>query len=128
MFPLYTVASLGVYTIYMHQCPNKKRYVGMTSTSLYDRWKKGTGYIYNSSFYSDIQKYGWDNIKHYKIATVQDKELAKSIESYFIQKYKTSLNKNGYNRVSGELVHHYDETIAEKYIPVEVDSNGRDLS
>lgn len=119
--------NLGVYTIYMHQCPNQKGYVGMTSTSLYDRWRNGDGYVHNESFYSDIKKYGWDNIKHYKIAVVQDRELAKDIESFLIQKYKTSTNKNGYNRVSGKLVHKYDESAMNQYAPIEVDGNGRDV-
>lgn len=120
--------ALGVYIVYMHQCPNKKRYIGMTSTSLYKRWKNGTGYIDNQPFFADIQKYGWENIKHYKIAIVQDKNLAKDIESYYIQKYKTSLKENGYNRISGKLAYRYDESIVDQYTPVEVDKTGHRLT
>lgn len=115
------------YYVYMHQCPNQKRYIGVTSTTLDKRWKKGVGYIDNESFYSDIKKYGWDNIKHYKIAVVQDEHLARKIESLFIQRYKTTTKKNGYNRVSGEMIYEYDELLAEAYSPVEVDGCGIDM-
>lgn len=115
------------YCIYMHQCPNGKRYIGTTSTSLDKRWKYGVGYIDNASFYADIKKYGWDNIKHYKIAVVEDECTAKKIESMFIQKYRTSEKTNGYNRVTSGSEYKHNESDVEKYSLIEVDGCGSDI-
>lgn len=116
-----------LYTIYMHQSPNRKRYIGMTSTSLCCRWKKGVGYIDNQNFYSDILKFGWDNIKHYKITSTTNEKEARKIESFYIQKYKTDSKKHGYNRASGAVVHSFDNIISNNCSIKEVDGLGNEL-
>lgn len=51
-----------IYTFYKLTFPNNMVYVGMTRQKVEDRWSKGRGYS-GQSFYSDILKYDWDNIK-----------------------------------------------------------------
>lgn len=118
----------GVYTVYMHICPNQKRYIGITGTSLQDRWKRGVGYCDNMAFCSDIKKYGWDNIEHYQIAVIQNRELAMDIESFYIQRYNTTSKDYGYNRISGALTHGYDSSVEIQYQPVPVDGDGHILT
>lgn len=52
------------YTVYMHITPSGKRYIGITCRKPEYRWNNGKGYEANEHFYSAINKYGWDNIKH----------------------------------------------------------------
>ena len=112
----------------MHQSPNNKRYVGVTTTTLKQRWKNGLGYMDNIKFYTDILHYGWDEINHYIIAIVDDEVEARNIESCFIQYYKTDTCKNGYNRVSGSLVYQYDDNIIHNTNLKQVDSSGNELT
>lgn len=88
------------YYVYMHICPNGKRYVGITTQRLKSRWRKGKGYINNKHFYNAILKYGWDNIEHlvYKVDT--DKEMF-YLEKYLIAYYNTTDHSNGYNFSKG---------------------------
>lgn len=125
-FPLKACdGNADAYTVYMHQCPNQKRYVGITSTSLQSRWKGGIGYVDNKPFYADIQKYGWENIRHYRIAIVQNERLAKDIETFYIQKYDTISEDKGYNRALKRHGHVGNGAFGKEYAPVEVDGNGR---
>ena len=115
------------FTVYMHKSPNNKKYVGITSTTLDQRWQNGLGYRCNQSFYSDIQRYGWDNIKHYKILTTSDEQLAREVESCLIQQYKTYQKNNGYNRVTGSVIHEYKSSICNDLTFTEVDGKGTTL-
>lgn len=90
------------YFIYIHTCPNRKRYIGQTT---YDNPEKRwgcEGYYYkrNKHFYQAIQKYGWDNIDH-KIFEVKTKELMNFWEKALIYSYKSNDYKYGYNNSSG---------------------------
>ncbi len=114
----------GDYIVYMHESPNGKRYVGSTTTTLSHRWKQGLGYDKNSRFWGDIVEYGWENIKHYIIAIVESKELAKTIESLYIKKYQTTDEKHGYNRSSGETLIDISGDIEEAYPPKQTDESG----
>lgn len=59
-----------MYTVYMHVCPNNKRYIGITKREPSARWgHNGIGYKRNTHFYNAIKLYGWENIKHIIIAT-----------------------------------------------------------
>lgn len=49
--------------LYMHICPNGKKYVGITIQEPNQRWRDGKGYCKNKHFYNAILKYGWDNIQ-----------------------------------------------------------------
>lgn len=102
------------YTVYIHIAPNGKRYVGITSQKVEQRWRNGRGYKQNQPFYNAIQKYGWDNIKHEVVAFDISYEEAALLEKELIQKYKTRDKHYGYNIcVGGENgwvgVHHTDE-------------------
>ena len=99
------------YTVYMHICPNDKKYIGITM-DLKRRWRNG-GIEYkiynykennNSAFYNAIQKYGWNNIEHKILFQNLTKKEACSIEQEMIKKYNTYIhfeNSNGYNMTLG---------------------------
>lgn len=106
----------------MHIFPNKKRYIGITSMKPEKRWNRGKGYKNQPVVYKAIIKYGWDNISHEIIETGLNYKQACKKEQYYIEKYKTNLNKYqnpsyGYNRDSGGCVkepgtyHHSEQTI-----------------
>ena len=38
------------FYVYIHTCPNGKKYVGLTTTDPKDRWRKGEGYKSNKHF------------------------------------------------------------------------------
>ena len=53
------------YFLYKHTSPNGKVYIGITCCKEAElRWYYGFGYRQNVAFYADIEKFGWDNIKH----------------------------------------------------------------
>ena len=89
------------YTIYMHKNKiNNKIYIGQTSRSVEERWRKnGYGYRTQPKFYNAILKYGWDNFEHIILETGLSKEEADKKEVYWIA-YYDSMN-NGYNLCSG---------------------------
>lgn len=112
------------YTVYMHASPNNKKYIGLTTTSLHQRWKNGVGYIDNQKFYADIKKFGWENIEHYKMYETSDEDMARDVESNLIQKYQSYRPKKGYNRLCGAVVHDYSLICQDDIIPVKVDGTG----
>ena len=81
-----------MYIVYMHTCPNGKKYIGITSQSPERRWQKGKGYAYGSNpyFYNAIEKYGWDNIEHTILFRNLTKEEAEQKEIELIKEHKTS--------------------------------------
>ena len=88
------------FYVYIHTCPNGKKYVGLTTTDPKDRWRKGEGYKSNKHFYSAIQKYKWDNIDH-QVFEVNTKEEMFFLEKYFIAYYQTNNPDFGYNNSIG---------------------------
>lgn len=88
-----------MYIVYMHTCPNGKKYIGITSQAPERRWQKGKGYAYGSSpyFYNAIEKYGWENIEHTILFRNLTKEEAEQKEIELIKEHKTSQRKYGYN-------------------------------
>lgn len=89
------------YTVYMHTCPNNKKYIGITKQNPKYRWDKGRGYRGNDYFTRAIKKYGWDNIKHEILLTNLSKQEAEQNEIELIKKYKTNNRKYGYNIQNG---------------------------
>ena len=89
------------YYVYMHICPNNKKYIGITSLIPKKRWNYGRGYKYSILFYKAIQKYGWDNIKHIILFENLTKEEACEKEIELISKYKSNNSKYGYNITNG---------------------------
>lgn len=100
----------NIWTVYIHIVPRSingydydKYYVGITSKSVYERWKNnGYGYV-SQPFYKAIQKYGWNNIEHYIIAEHITENEAKELEKSLIKILKCNINKNkfGYNLTDG---------------------------
>lgn len=84
------------YTVYMHVFPNGKRYIGITRGDVAKRWKGGFGYKTQFVF-TAIVKYGWDNIEHHILHTNLSKDDACQKERELIEKYKSTVNENGYN-------------------------------
>lgn len=92
------IQPLNKWTVYKHVTPNNKIYYGITSQCIVNkRWDYGRGYIKNKQFYSDIKKYGWNNIKHEIIYKDLSAIEAVCYEYALILRDETYKEKNGYN-------------------------------
>ena len=89
------------YTVYCHEFPNGKKYVGITSQELEYRWNHGKGYESQVLVFRAIQCYGWENIQHKILAQDLSKDKAQELEKFYIQKYNTSNKRYGYNLTQG---------------------------
>lgn len=89
------------YSVYIHTCPNGKKYIGITSKVPEYRWANGNNYRHNIHFYRAIKKYGWDKIKHEIIYANLTEQEASVIEINLIKKYNTMNSKYGFNKTSG---------------------------
>ena len=90
------------YKIYLLKCrATGKSYVGVTSTSLEERWHDGQGYKNQPIIYNDICEYGWNNFEHSLIDTAFTYEESRNKERFYIEKMNT-LFPSGYNVISGE--------------------------
>lgn len=102
------------YYVYIHTCPNGKRYIGTTIQNPTHRWNNGRGYR-SQLFYRAIKKYGWDNIDHKVFKTISEETMF-FWEIVLIHKYNTTNQKYGYNISSGGKgnigFHHSDTTKA----------------
>lgn len=92
---------MNSYKVYMHECPNGKKYIGITQQELKKRWNYGNGYKSCILFNKAIKKYKWKNIKHIILYENLTKEQAEQKEIELIAKYQTNDNKYGYNICSG---------------------------
>lgn len=89
------------FFVYIHTCPNQKRYVGITTAINPElRWCKGRGYHKNMHFTNAINKYGWDNIEH-EVFETQSVELMSYWERILIYHYNTMDSEFGYNKTGG---------------------------
>ena len=89
------------FWVYIHTCPNGKKYVGITTASKPERrWREGKGYWYNKHFYSTILKYGWDNITH-EVFEVESEEEMYRKEVELISFYHSNDPEYGYNNSTG---------------------------
>lgn len=89
------------YWVYIHTCPNGKRYVGITTYPKPEyRWQKGKGYQTNKHFYSAIKKYGWSSITH-EVFEVESEEEMYRKEVELISFYHSNDPRYGYNNSSG---------------------------
>lgn len=98
------------YTVYMHTSPSGKRYIGITSTSVEERWRNGRGYLYKykekdeykqPAFANAIIKYGFDSFKHEVVVSNLTKEEAEKKEIELIAYYKSNQPEYGYNISNG---------------------------
>lgn len=90
-----------MYSVYMHECTNGKKYVGITSKPCEERWKNGKGYQNNRHFTQAINKYGWDNIKHIILWQGKEKEIACELEKHYIKLFDLTNREKGYNSSTG---------------------------
>ena len=89
------------FYVYIHTCPNGKKYVGLTTTEPKKRWGlNGAKYKSNKHFYRAIQKYDWNNISHQVFEVDTLKEMY-YLEKYLIAYYQTNNPDFGYNKSSG---------------------------
>lgn len=95
------------WSVYIHVVPKEinnygfdKFYVGVTSQSLNDRWSNGNGYK-GQIFYKAIEKYKWENIKHYVIAQNLCEKDASDMEVILIELLHSNDGTHGYNATPG---------------------------
>jgi len=102
-----------IYCVYMHTAPNGKVYIGITSQSPKQRFRKGGGYWHNEHFLRAINLYGWENIKHEILETGLARCQAISEEKRLIAEYDSTNYEKGYNMMTGGdgLGTHTQETI-----------------
>lgn len=92
------------YTVYMHICPNGKKYIGVTKCKLNKRFGKGRGYESNIHFASAINKYGWENIEHAILFMRLTREEAEQKEIEMIKRFRSCDRRYGYNIESGGML------------------------
>ena len=99
------------YCVYMHMAPNGKKYIGITRCKPRNRrWQNGHGYVTQVKFHNAIKKYGWENFKHVILLDDLTEEEASKAEQKYIEQYKTTDNRYGYNVTSGgEAGYHLTE-------------------
>lgn len=90
------------YTVYMHTCPNGRRYIGLTKQDVESRWLNGNGYA-GQYFNLAIKEFGWNNIKHEILIDGLSQNQAWILEEKFIQAYDLTNPDYGYNVLSGAL-------------------------
>lgn len=91
------------FTIYMHiNLINNKVYIGQTVQRPEKRWKSGSGYRKQSSFYKDIMEYGWSSFQHIILEdNISGQEEANEKERYYIELYNARDPEKGYNILPG---------------------------
>lgn len=89
------------YTVYLHQFPNGKKYVGITCQDVNRRWRKGEAYKQNPRLYRAFKKYGWDNVEHIILHTGLTEQQACEKEIELISKWHLQDESKGYNLASG---------------------------
>jgi len=89
------------YTVYCHESPSGKRYVGITCQDVKKRWRDGKGYANNHHFTNAINKYSWDNFEHYILFENLTLKDAQCKERELIALWDLTNEKKGYNVSSG---------------------------
>lgn len=79
---------------------NGKRYVGITSLDVQNRWRNGNGYK-TQVFGRAISKYGWDGFEHEILYDGLSLEDAAQIEKRLISEWSTQNMLYGYNVTEG---------------------------
>ena len=89
------------YCVYCHISPSNKRYIGITSQMLNNRWANGNGYKDNEYFYRAIKKYGWEAFQHIILFENLSRDSASQKEKELIAEYETTNREKGYNIAQG---------------------------
>lgn len=89
------------YWVYIHTCPNGKKYIGVTHCDRPERrWgREGSGYQ-TQLFGKAVLKYGWKNITH-EIQEVDSEEEMYRLEKELVAKFRTNESEFGYNCSEG---------------------------
>lgn len=87
--------------MYVHTCPNGKKYVGITHRDVKTRWQYGCGYRDCTLFQKAITKFGWNNISHEVLFCDLSKEEAENKEIELIESLNLLDHRFGYNLRSG---------------------------
>lgn len=100
------------YKVYIHEFPNGKVYIGLTSGSLFRRWgSNGVGYRSQKLMWRAINRYGWDNIIHDVLDVDLTKDEAEEVEKEWIAYYNSTEREYGYNlREGGSTSKHTEES------------------
>lgn len=115
------------YTVYMHEFPDGRVYIGSTYCSLRDRWKDGKGYR-GMKVGDAIDAVGWENVKHYILYSGPDKKMAKAVEKGMIAERKSSSPEYGYNSREPLGVKEQHITEAPPHEMREVDGDGYNIA
>lgn len=90
------------FCLYIHEFPNGKVYIGVTSESPNKRWHSdGSGYKRQDVIWREIERYGWDNIIHDILAVDLTKDEAERLEKEWIAYYDSTNHDYGYNIQAG---------------------------
>lgn len=74
------------WSVYRHNCPDGRCYIGITSNKPETRWSGGLGYEYgNREFFIYILSVGWRNIGHEILYSGLSEEEAREIEKQEIK-------------------------------------------
>lgn len=93
--------SVRRYSVYIHEFPNGKVYVGMTSQNSQNRWKYGHGYKHQPQVWQAIVEHGWKNIRHRIIESGLSKPEAEELERVLIKIHRANDPAYGYNIENG---------------------------
>lgn len=74
------------WSVYRHTFPTGETYIGITGGDVESRWNNGFGYETQRTFFKQIVKVGWDNIKHEILASGLDEKQAREMERELIAK------------------------------------------
>ncbi len=88
------------FYVYIHTCPNGKKYVGATTQKPEYRWNRGKSYL-GSPLQKDVERYGWDSFSHEVFEVNSEEEMFKK-ETELINTLHTTDPKHGYNRSLGK--------------------------
>lgn len=119
---------IKTYIIYIYRnlITGKYVYVGQTFRGLVKRAKKdGTGYKKCSLFWSEIEKYGWQNFEAEVLTTTTDKEYANLLEWFYTIEFDTQYPNGCNDRIGWEHSKRYREEESKKRIGHEVSEETR---
>lgn len=90
-----------MYSVYMLISPSGKKYIGMTSQNVSQRWESGRGYAHNAHLTQAIHKHGWDAFEKVVISNNLSKTDAEKMEREYIARFNTTDRLKGYNILPG---------------------------
>ena len=93
-----------MYYVYAHTLKaDGRKYIGITSQTLNERWRNGSGYKGSTHFKNAIDKYGWDAFDHEVLNVCNSREEAYKLEEQYISQFNTTNENFGFNLQTGGL-------------------------